>query len=234
MVNFNGVPHLGGAGTPITAQIILYADGAIEVHNTSGASDGSNQTQGLENATGTLATAVPGRNGTVWTATNDAYRFTPNAPTYLWDNAGLLNDPTLANPVASNILGQTNFTVTATIAGCSVQSNVNVLVDPPPAATATVLTDCGNDQFSIPVNITSTGTAATAGLSWTVNGVAGAGSPITGLSTGNISPDLGPFVATDEVEVTLLHESNVACNQILGTFYSGCPIVSGLRRYDQR
>jgi len=225
VVNFNAVPHLGGAGTAITAQIILYADGAIEVHNTAGASDGSNQTQGLENATGTLATVVPGRNGTVWTATNDAYRFTPNAPTYLWDNAGLLNDPSLANPVASNLLSTTNFTVTASIAGCSVNSNVNVVVDPPPAATATVVPDCGNTQFSIAVDITSTGTASTAGVSWTVNGSPGVGSPITGLPVGQLVPDLGPFAATDEVEVTLLHETNAACNQVLGTFYSGCPIV---------
>ena len=225
VVNFNAVPHLGGGGTPITAQIILYTDGTIEMHNTSGASDGSNQTQGLENATGTSAIAAPGRNGTVWTATNDAYRFTPNAPTYLWDNAGLLNDPTLANPVASNVVVQTNFTVTASIGGCSVPSSVTVLVDPPPAATAAVVPDCGNNQFSVSVDITSTGTASTAGVSWTVNGVPGAGSPITGLPVGQLVPDLGPFAATDEVEVTLLHESNSACNQVLGTYYSGCAIV---------
>ena len=34
--------------------------------------------QGIQNANGTVAFMVPGRNGTQWTATNDSYRFTPN------------------------------------------------------------------------------------------------------------------------------------------------------------
>ena len=34
--------------------------------------------EGIQNANGTVAFMVPGRNGTQWTATNDSYRFTPN------------------------------------------------------------------------------------------------------------------------------------------------------------
>lgn len=33
--------------------------------------------EGIQNANGTVAFMVPGRNGTVWQATNDSYRFTP-------------------------------------------------------------------------------------------------------------------------------------------------------------
>lgn len=45
--------------------------------------------QGIQNATGTAAFMVPGRNGTQWTATNDSYRFTPaglgsNTLSYVW------------------------------------------------------------------------------------------------------------------------------------------------------
>lgn len=34
--------------------------------------------EGIQNANGTVAFMVPGRNGTQWTATDDSYRFTPN------------------------------------------------------------------------------------------------------------------------------------------------------------
>ncbi|MCB0769953.1 MAG: hypothetical protein KDC00_06060, partial [Flavobacteriales bacterium] len=224
VVDFNNVAYLSGGGS-VTGQIILYEDGTIDIVSTSitmGAFDLS--TQGVENAGGTVATSSPGRSNAIWTATNDAYRFTANAPAYLWDNAALLNDATIANPIASNVPGNTTFTVTATVGVCSVQSSVLVTADPPPTATATPSPDCGNNQFSVDVNITSTGTGSTAGLSWTVNGAPGAGSPITGLPTGPAAP-LGPFAATDEVVVTLLHESNTECDFELGTFYSGCPVV---------
>lgn len=45
--------------------------------------------QGIQNAAGTVAFMVPGRNGTVWNASNDSYRFTPaglggNTLSYIW------------------------------------------------------------------------------------------------------------------------------------------------------
>ena len=36
--------------------------------------------QGIHNVTGTAAVSVPGRNSTAWTATSDAYRYTPTGP----------------------------------------------------------------------------------------------------------------------------------------------------------
>jgi gliding motility-associated-like protein len=49
--------------------------------------------EGIQNATGTVAYMTPGRNGTQWTANDDAYRFTPNGPptpiaySFTWTNA---------------------------------------------------------------------------------------------------------------------------------------------------
>ncbi|GBL34667.1 hypothetical protein EMGBS15_02620 [Filimonas sp.] len=46
--------------------------------------------EGIQNAAGTVAYMVPGRNGTQWAANDDAYRFTPNGPptpiayTFVW------------------------------------------------------------------------------------------------------------------------------------------------------
>ena len=48
--------------------------------------------QGIHNLAGTFAVTVPGRNGSVWTATNDAYKYTPNgpsiSPTLTWYQVG--------------------------------------------------------------------------------------------------------------------------------------------------
>ena len=40
-------------------------------------------TQGIHNQLGTIGIAVPGRNSSVWTAVNDAYRWTPTGPVVL-------------------------------------------------------------------------------------------------------------------------------------------------------
>ncbi len=50
-------------------------------------------TQGIQNANGTVAYVVPGRNGSVWTASNDAWRFTPSGTqnyTINWYNGATL------------------------------------------------------------------------------------------------------------------------------------------------
>ncbi|HRD54466.1 MAG TPA: hypothetical protein PKY96_17640, partial [Flavobacteriales bacterium] len=67
----------------------------------------------------------------------------------------------------------------------------------------------------------STGNGPTVDLSYTVNG----GSPIgvPGLGTGPQTP-LGPFNATDDVEVTVIDPVG-GCNLDGGVFRSGCPEI---------
>ncbi|MFM7766928.1 MAG: GEVED domain-containing protein, partial [Bacteroidota bacterium] len=79
VIRFNNVPHFGGGGSPVSGQIHLYeSTNVIEIHTTQMTNDGSNHTQGIENATGSLANAVPGRNASLWNGALDAYRFTPD------------------------------------------------------------------------------------------------------------------------------------------------------------
>src|SRR6185295_6947252 len=65
-------------------------------------------------------------------ATGQIYRFTPPAATgisYAWQPSGVLNNPAIQNPVASNLVSTTTFTVTATnTAGCSASNAVTVTV----------------------------------------------------------------------------------------------------------
>jgi gliding motility-associated-like protein len=65
-----------------TFQIILYeTTNNIEVHiknkHTCSAWNGGLAIEGVQDSSGTHATPAPGRDCTVWTATNDAYRFVP-------------------------------------------------------------------------------------------------------------------------------------------------------------
>jgi hypothetical protein len=90
----------------------------------------------------------------------------------------------------------------------------------PGAATATVVDDCDNSQYSIDVNITDLGSGATAGVRYSVNG--GADVDATGLGLGVTT--VGPFALTDIVEVTLLSGDEAICNVVLGEFSSNCPI----------
>ena len=64
----------------VTFQIMLYeTTNYIEVHITNKTScsawNGGLAIEGVENAAGTVGTPTPGRNNTVWTATNDGQRF---------------------------------------------------------------------------------------------------------------------------------------------------------------
>jgi hypothetical protein len=73
----------------LTAQLILYeGTGVAEIHTTSLAGTNRAVTQGIENATGTVAAFIPGRVSAAFTLSKDAVRFTTQRP-------NLVGDPTL-------------------------------------------------------------------------------------------------------------------------------------------
>ncbi|MBX3164129.1 MAG: T9SS type A sorting domain-containing protein [Bacteroidetes bacterium] len=86
IVTYDGVPgYFFSFPTNFnTGQIVLYeTSNVIEIHSYSVATlndSYATSTQGIENASGTMGTAVPGRNNTSWTAVNDAWRFIPVPP----------------------------------------------------------------------------------------------------------------------------------------------------------
>lgn len=68
-----------------TQQVVLYeTTNAIETYIENkpicAAWNNGYAVHGIQNAAGTVAYTVPGRNATAWTATNDAWRFTPAGP----------------------------------------------------------------------------------------------------------------------------------------------------------
>jgi gliding motility-associated-like protein len=93
VVSYYQVPYYGDPNSVMTgyctnplyatSQIVLYeSTNVIEIYiqnkaTCNGWNDGL-AIEGIQNSTGTVAFTVPGRNNTVWSATNDAWRFTPN------------------------------------------------------------------------------------------------------------------------------------------------------------
>jgi len=85
-----------------------------------------------------------------------------------------------------------------------------------PTATAAVVDDCGNNQFTIDVDVTDMGSATTLTLSndYDANTVNVTG---TGIWTA------GPFPLGTNVVVTLEHDTDAACNIFSGTLTDTCP-----------
>ena len=88
IMNFDQVCHFSCTTIKSTLQVVLYeGTNVIEVHilnkPTCYSWNSGNAVIGIQNAAGTVAYVPPGRNTGPWTASNEAWRFTPNgAPSY--------------------------------------------------------------------------------------------------------------------------------------------------------
>jgi gliding motility-associated-like protein len=86
IVSWIGVPMFQCTGNQGTFHIVIhestnYIDNYIQDKPDCQAWQGGTATEGIHNAAGTIGIAVPGRNSSVWTTNNDAWRWTPNGPT---------------------------------------------------------------------------------------------------------------------------------------------------------
>lgn len=111
----------------------------------------------------------------------------PAGSTYNWDNAGTLNDNTLANPTATPTV-TTTYAVTVTDGnGCSNTDQVTITVNPLPAVDAGLdQTICDGESLVIGGSPTSTTPGAT--FSW---------SPAASLNSGNLAnPTASPTTTT--------------------------------------
>lgn len=155
VVSFDQVPYYGDPNSVSpgscsgalfgTYQIVLYETTNnidINIGNKESCSgwNGGLAIQGIQNAAGNAAVAVAGRNNTVFSASNDAYRFTPTgAPQYTFNwyapgNVSIGTTPTIS------VCPTTTTTYTATIVNntcngpITFSSPVTVTVTPPPCS----------------------------------------------------------------------------------------------------
>lgn len=116
----------------VTTQVILYeTTNNIEVHTTiSTGQDAS--VEGIQNSNGTNAFAVPGRNTSFFSITNDAYRwsFVKNVN---WQLSTYLTSTSSFTPTAQNLQGNIVYTISATTGnGCTVSTTSSLSVIPSP------------------------------------------------------------------------------------------------------
>ena len=158
-----------------------------------------------------LPTADAGADRTICEGTNTSLGGSPTGPagaTYLWNNAGSLNNANAANPVASP-LTTTTYSVTVTSGnGCTSVDQVLVTVNPAPTA------DAGADQTicnGSSVNLGGTPTGP-AGSSFSWNNAASlssstAANPVatpTSTTTYTVTvTDANLCTATDQVTITV-------------------------------
>ena len=134
VIDYINLRFLGGSGTQsVTGQIRLYEiDSHIEVAVGTVNDAGFNEpkTLGIENSTGTIGIAAPGRNNVNWNVSNEAWGFYPATTgyTYAWSPATFLSSTSISNPVATAVTSTTTYTVTATnsSSGCTATASATV------------------------------------------------------------------------------------------------------------
>jgi gliding motility-associated-like protein len=89
---------------------------------------GGTAVEGIHNAAGTASVTVPGRNSTAWTATNDAWRWTPSGPTVnpilVWYQVGNPAPIGTGNSITVTPNGPTQYTCHLNYPTCNAGWNV--------------------------------------------------------------------------------------------------------------
>jgi hypothetical protein len=157
VIDYSNLTFLSATGTA-NVQVILYeTTNVVEIHTTNCTNTNKTKSQGIENSTGTVGTAVPGRNNTTsWTGMSNAYRFTPDVINYTWTPATGLNTATGATVVATPS-ATTTYTVNAVNAsnGQTGSANVTVTINP---ASFTLAGTAGGAQICQNISVSSSGT----------------------------------------------------------------------------
>ena len=131
-INFGNIKFFSGGGTA-NVQVILYeTTNVIEIHTTDCSNTTLGKLQGIENSTGSVYSAVTGRNNsTNWGPTGfaNSYRFTPDVVTYTWSPSTGLSATTGATVTATPPATQT-YTVNAlnTNGGATGSTTVTVTI----------------------------------------------------------------------------------------------------------
>lgn len=197
VVEFDDVPHYNGPTKRVTAQVHLYESShVVDIHTTEMQSDGGAHTMGLENAAGTSATFVLGRNAANWSASNEAIRFIPPNNASIGCSGGVVTQLAGLGFTADFPVGTTTETYriddgNGNTATCSFTVTVNdeevpTTVDCPDAPLSAIgdQPDCGGAAVSFDVEFADN--CASGGI---------AGTLIKGYASGAVFP-----VGTTNVE----------------------------------
>ncbi len=227
VIDYSSLKFFSGAATA-NVQVILYeTTNVIEIHTTNCTNTAVTKAQGIENSTGTIATAATGRNNTTtWSGMPNAYRFTPDNIGFTWSPATGLNTTTGATVIATPA-STTTYTVSALNPANGFTGNTTVTVTINPAS-YTLAAVAGGAQICQNISVSAGGTSYRDGnCNLIANILPAGGSPVSNaintcikLDTGatkrgtsvlyaarkyDIEPLLNPYPATSTADVTLYY-----------------------------
>ena len=120
VLTFDNVPYFGSTATgALTSQVVLFeGSNLIENHIVNKPLHTNNSIQGIHGPLGLNASAVAGRNSTIWSANNESVRYFPSGVSWFEVNSNQMigagstltyspNQSTYIAGVISNSLGQT-------------------------------------------------------------------------------------------------------------------------------
>lgn len=227
VLSYSNVPIFGNASLLNSGQIVLHeTSNIIDIYTINAPLSPNLATQGIENASGTIATAAPGRNQTNWFATNSAYRFLPYTPTPPSGISGstLLcqGEPAiyLTPPILSAL--QYNWAFPAGWIGTSTTSAVSSTVGVSGNVSVTATYSCG---ISAPFTLAVTSVQApVVAITSASPNVLCSGNQFTVNTSGAVSYTLEPggitgippfvIIATSSAIYSLAGTNSVGCNSI--------------------
>ena len=227
VIDYSSIKFFSGAATA-NVQVILYeTTNVVEIHTLNCTNTAVSKAQGIENSTGTIATASTGRNNTTtWSGMPNAYRFTPDNIGFTWSPATGLNTTTGATVVATPA-STTTYTVSALNPANGFTGNTTVTVTVNPAS-YTLAAVAGGAQICQNISVSPSGTSYRDGnCNLIANILPTGGSPVSNsinacikLDTGatkrgtsvlyaarkyDIEPLLNPYPATSTADITLYY-----------------------------
>ena len=132
-VSWTNMPMFSCTGNQGTFHIVIYeSTNYIESYIQNKPAclqwQGGTATQGIHNNIGTVGITVPGRNSSAWTATNDAWRWTPSGPTVnpilVWYQVGNPAPIGTGNSITVTPNGPTQYTCHLNYPTCNAGWNV--------------------------------------------------------------------------------------------------------------
>jgi len=156
VINWTSAQYYVSSGTITTQAIIHETSNDIEVHTTQ-ATGNNTSVEGIQNAAGTGAFWVNGRNNTNFTVVSpDAYRFSPASYSYSWTPSTFLTGTNIPNPSANTVTTSITYSLNVLASnGCSNSGTVDLAVGVGPTISISggTAVACGGSS----VNLTASG-----------------------------------------------------------------------------
>ena len=207
IVSWSNTPMFSCTSVIANQQLILYEttnyiDVMVKSKPTCSSWNGGLAILGIQNATATLFTAAAGKNSTVWTATNEAYRFSPagaEISTVKWLQGATQLSTTTTTSVSPT--ATTTYTAQLTVPTCAAPGTLvitdDVVVNVSVGATPTFAPVANVCQNSTPPVLPTTST----------NSFTGTWSPAVstatiGTATYTFTPAAGQCATTTTINIT--------------------------------